>query len=332
MIKYVIIGFFAIQLSYAQVSDFDDIDFTRADNIAKLNEGESLKNLPLLAFNLTSKLHTQAEKFRAIYTWVCLNVRGDIRQNIKIEKKRKRFKSDSLEYIKWNEEYKKTAFKKLLKHKKTMCTGYAYLLKELCFLSNIDCKIINGYGITVEANVEKLELVNHSWNAVKLNNKWYLCDATWSSGYSNGENVFIKEFNDGYFLTEPVLFAKSHYPIEKKWLLDSALLKSAFVPSPVVYSDTYKYKIIPIAPTKLNVEVLKNTEINFTLKTLKAIKKETISLIQFLGNKEERLKIYDFKYIDGFIQFKHTFTRKGLHDIHIKVNDDIVLTYVVEVS
>jgi len=113
------------------VSDFKTIDFRIADNVAMLNEGSNLDNLALLAHNLTFKLPTEAEKFRAIYTWVCTNIKGDASQDNTISKKIREYKNDSLGFIKWNNEYKKIAFKKLLKRQKTMCTGYAYLIREL---------------------------------------------------------------------------------------------------------------------------------------------------------------------------------------------------------
>ena len=76
-----------------------------------------------------------------------------------------------------------------------MCTGYAYLIKELCFLANIESEIIDGYARTVRSNIDALDMANHSWNAVKLNNKWYLCDATWSSGYTLNKSIFINPFS-----------------------------------------------------------------------------------------------------------------------------------------
>ncbi len=332
MNKIGLILVFLFQLSYAQVSDFKDINFAIADNTAKLYEGESLTNLPVLVHKLTAKLPTQVEKFRAIYSWICFNIRGDINQNNKIDRKRKKYKTDSLSYSLWIEAYKRTAFKKLLKRKKTMCTGYAYLLKEMCALANIECKIINGYGRTAETNIDTLNLLNHSWNAVKLKNKWYLCDATWSSGYSDSYNVFIKDYNDGYFLTDPILFAESHYPINKKWLLDSTLMNSNFVPTPLPYSETYKHKIIPLSPNTMQVEVCKNDEVHFRIKSLKRINTNAISLILFLGNNQKTLKIYNIKQQNGIIQFKHKFAIKGFYDVHIKVNDDIVLTYTIQVT
>ncbi|WP_439150877.1 transglutaminase domain-containing protein [Winogradskyella sp.] len=216
--KYLFIWAFIIfsKLTLAQISDFKHIDFTKVDNIVKLHEGNELNNLPLLAHKLTSKLPTGVEKFRAIYLWVCLNINGDAYQHNKVSRKRKKFKNDSLGYIAWNEDFKKIAFKKLLKYKTIMCTGYAYLIKELCFIADIECEIIDGYARSFETNVEALKSINHSWNAVKLNNKWYLCDATWSSGYMINGSIFVKDYNNGYFLTDPILFAKNHYPLRQK--------------------------------------------------------------------------------------------------------------------
>ena len=314
----------------AQLSDFNAIDFTRADNIAKLNEGESLANLPLLAQKLTYKLPTEVEKFRAIYTWVCKNVKGDLTQDIKVTKKRKTLKNDSLGYIKWNNDYKKIAFKKLLKYKKTMCTGYAYLIKELCFLANIECKIIDGYGRTVSSNTEKLEQINHSWNAVKINHKWYLCDATWSSGYFI-DNLFVKDYNDGYFLTEPVLFAKNHYPLQKKWLLNKELIHQKFIATPLVYSEAFKYKIIPMLPEKMKLTTTKNSEVNFSFKSLKDSPTDKIYLVHFSGNNERKLLITDLKNENGLTQFTYKFKHKGSFDVHLKIDKDIVATYTIKV-
>ena len=315
----------------AQVSDFKNIDFTKADNIAKLNEGESLQNLSLLSYKLTSKLPAKVEKFRAIYTWVCNNVRGDFSQHSKVSRKRKKLKNDSLTLAKWNDEYKKVAFKKLLKYKKTMCTGYAYLIKELAFLADIECEIIDGYGRTVNSNIDALEMANHSWNAVKLNNKWYLCDATWSSGYMNGNNSFVQNYNDGYFLAEPILFAKDHYPIKTKWLLNNETTVKTFVTSPLIYGEAFKHKIIPLSPSKMNIEVSKNKEVSFSFKTLKDVSVDNVSLIYFLGIPEKKFPIYGLKNENGIISFKNKFKWKGFYDVHLKIDDNIVATYTIKV-
>jgi transglutaminase/protease-like cytokinesis protein 3 len=321
-----------INSSIAQISDFSNIDFDAADNIAKLYKGSDLNNLPLLAHNLTVDLPTDVEKFRAIYTWVCNNIDGDPKQDNEVIAKRKEFKNDNVAYLKWQNEFKKIAFKKLFKQQKTMCTGYAYLIKELSFLADIECEIIDGYGRTTASNVDDLDLTNHSWNAVKLNDKWYLADATWSSGYFDDYNVFINDYNDGYFLTDPILFAQSHYPINKKWLLNNTLINSEFVASPIVYGETYKHKIIPISPQKLNLTAKRFSEVEFSFKALKDIDLGKISMVQIMGVKEKPFKIYDIKEDNGLVSFKYKFKYKKHYDVHIKIDDDYVATYTIKVS
>lgn len=323
---------FIINSSIAQVSDFKDIDFSLADNIAETNKGSSLENLPLLAHNLTAKLETDAEKFRAIYTWVCNNIDGDPIQDNEVINKRKEYKDDSISYLKWSNQFKKIAFEKLYKHKKTMCTGYAYLVKELSFFANIECEIIDGYGRTTTTNVDTLELSNHSWNAVKLNNKWYLADATWSSGYFDDYNIFINDYNDGYFLTDPILFAKSHYPLEKKWLLNDSITSTHFISAPLIYGETYKRKILPISPKEMHLTSKRNAEINFSFKSSKPISLDEVSLIQYLGIREKSFKIYDLKHENGLISFKYKFKYKKHYDVHLKIDDDIVATHTINVT
>jgi transglutaminase/protease-like cytokinesis protein 3 len=81
-----------------------------------------------------------------------------------------------------------------------------------------------------------------------LNGKWYLCDATWSSGYLDEKDSFIKVYNDGYFLTDPILFGKSHLPTDSNWSLIKNLNADTFITSPLVYAETYEHGINPISP------------------------------------------------------------------------------------
>ena len=328
---YTLLLLLSINNCLSQVSDFKHVSFEKADNIAKLNKGEGLYNLPLLTHKLTNKLDTDVEKFRAIYTWVSTNIKGDYKQHTKVSRKRKELKNDSLKYINWNNKYKKVAFKKLLKHKKTMCTGYAYLIKEMAFLAGLESKIIDGYARTVTSNIDSIEMANHSWNAVKINNKWYLCDATWSSGYMIKNGIFIPDYNDGYFLTDPTLFAKNHFPIKKKWLLNSKTTVNGFTTSPLLYNQAFKYKIFTVYPSKMNVTINKNSEINFKYSTLKNITNEKISLIYYLGNEEKKLTLFNINNNNGSLSFNHKFQKKGNFDIHLKINKDIVATYTFKV-
>lgn len=314
-------------LIVAQISNFKDVEFTKAENLVKINEGSSIDNLPLLTHKLTHSLSTDIEKFRAIYLWVCHNIKGDYYQHNLVNRKREKFKNDSLGFIAWNNTYKKIAFKKLREQKKTMCTGYAYLIKEMAFIAGIECEIVDGYARSFETNVNELESFNHSWNAVWLNNKWYLCDATWSSGYMLNGNIFIKDYNDGYFLTDPVLFAKNHFPIKKKWFLNDSLKQKTFTPEPIVYGETFVHQVIPMTPQPLYSDVIKNDEITFTFKALNEIDIKDVSLVQVLGKNHRTFKIYDLKNEDGTISFNYKFKQKGTFDLHLKIKNDIVASY-----
>ncbi|KAG1657647.1 Kyphoscoliosis peptidase [Nymphon striatum] len=163
-------------------ADFSTIDFAKADSVAFIHKGESLENLPVLTHNLTANLTTDAEKFRAIYTWVCTNIENDYGSFLKTSSKRKKFAEDRDAFLEWNNSFTPKVFEKLVNEKKTACTGYAYLISELANLANLKCKIVNGYGRTATLRLDENSIPNHSWNAVELNNKWYLCDATWSAG------------------------------------------------------------------------------------------------------------------------------------------------------
>jgi len=217
----ILLLFFIFTLSlYAQRSDFKEINFQRADNIANQYKGEELYNLPMLVHNLTATLHTDVERFRAIYYWVCHNISGDYDLMYKTDRARKNLKNDPESLAVWNAKFKKEVFNRLRHKKETLCTGYAYLVKEMSNLAGLECEIINGKGPTNKMKFEDLDGPNHSWNAIKLHGKWYLCDPTWSSGVID-MSAFLFEFNyeDTYFLMEPSTFAEDHQPLDTRWLL-----------------------------------------------------------------------------------------------------------------
>jgi len=130
-LQYILLFFVACQ-SHAQISDFNHIDFKNADSAAMACKDEGLTNLAELSFKLTSNLTTDVERFRAIYRWVCGNIANDYSLYLKNKRKRERFKTDSTKLKDWNDAFRKRLFKKLLSDKKTICTGYAYVVKELC--------------------------------------------------------------------------------------------------------------------------------------------------------------------------------------------------------
>ena len=62
---FIVLSFFCLKIQ-AQQSDFNTINFEKADAVANKYKGESLESLPILSYNLTNTLATDVEKFRAI--------------------------------------------------------------------------------------------------------------------------------------------------------------------------------------------------------------------------------------------------------------------------
>ncbi|GGI56651.1 transglutaminase domain-containing protein [Winogradskyella haliclonae] len=327
--------FVFVLIGQAQAWDFNHVSFKKADSLAMANRGASLDDLPELVYNLTNSLETDAERFRAIYLWVCTNVKNDYGLYAKNKRKRKRYQDDSLKLEAWNEKFKKRIFKTLLKRKRTICTGYAYMVKTLSQLVNIDCKIINGFAKTSSGNPEDLRYPNHSWNAVKLDGKWYLSDPTWASGVQNLDNGRFKfDYNNGLFLAPPRLFAINHFPLEAEWFLfnDAQPTFTDFLEAPIVYNEAYKLLTEHKTPQKLYNEVPRNYTMNLECLLKPNINPKKISLDIDDGVSNKTVVPDNYIIKNQILYVKHNLTKYGFYDIHLSIDDQLVASYVYKVK
>lgn len=334
--KFIPIVLFLVgTFSFGQRSDFEDMEFNRADSIAIKYKGASLKNLPVLVHDLTTDLKTDVEKFRAIYTWVCTNIENDYGAYQKTVQKRKKLLEKPKALTEWNISFTPKVFKKLVNQRKTACTGYAFLIRELATLADINCEIINGYGRTPTLILDNKSIPNHSWNAVELDGKWYLCDPTWSAGrivLEEGGPRFESEYHDGYFLADPALFLKNHYPLAVEWtLLSKPPTFKQFVEGPIVYKEAFPSNIIPTEPTKMHIQTIRNKNVSFVFEVPKTFKSENISLLVNNGNNNKSV-LPNVELNQNECRLKHSFDKLGTYDVHIQVEDEIVATYVVKVK
>jgi transglutaminase/protease-like cytokinesis protein 3 len=202
----VLLVLLSIQL-YAQPKHY-----AKADSIAALYPDHSLKDLKLLSKKLTSSLTTDKERFRSIYKWVCQNIEYDLDLYDLVNYKRARL--GKKEFIEWNLNESPAITRLLIDKHRAVCTGYAWLVRELCYHAGISCEVVDG------SKDKNARFPSHSWNAVLLNGKWYLADPTWSSGFFvRGSRVFFPQFEEDYFLADPKVFARNHYPLKKVWTL-----------------------------------------------------------------------------------------------------------------
>ena len=136
---------------------------------------------------------------------------------------------------------------------KTVCSGYARLFRHFADNINLIAENIRGYakGISDGTDTKKLEKKldsNHEYNAVKLNNKWYLIDSTWGAGHIS-HGTFQKKLNPYYFCIALELLINSHYPINDNWqLLEKPLTYKEFLANLFLDSRFFEdgfYKVEP---------------------------------------------------------------------------------------
>ncbi|WP_026777123.1 transglutaminase domain-containing protein [Polaribacter sp. Hel_I_88] len=334
MQKALFVCIFFVNICVAQIADFNHINFSKADDIAKSYRSKNLLNLNEITFNITKDLETDLEKLRAIYVWICNNIANDFGLYTKNKRKRERFQKDSIRLHEWNSEFKTLLFKRLLKKKKTICTGYAYLLKEMCKIVGIEAKIVNGFGRTSTVDFSTLTEANHSWNMVKIDEKWYVCDPTWATGISfPEEGRFDFQFNEGYFLTTPQLFFKNHFPMVKEFSLLKGKTPTLqeFIEMPLLYGEAYNFLESHISPNKMYQEIKQNDVFTFEYQLKKNIIINDLKLISSTGNNDRTLKPeinLQNKKLAITYQFKH----KGFYDVHLYHQKKIIATYTFNVT
>ncbi|MBV7269510.1 transglutaminase domain-containing protein [Winogradskyella luteola] len=327
--------FFWINVSFAQISDFNHIDFKKADSIALSYPNEGLINLPELSLKLTSHLNTDVERFRAIYRWVCANIKNDYSLYLKNKYKRERFKDDSIKFKNWNTDFRKKLFNKLLRKKQTICTGYAYLIKVLAEFSDLKCEVVQGYDRVSTTDTENLTLPNHSWNAVKLNEKWYLCDPTWASGIPHPEtNRFTFNYNDGFFLANPKLFAINHFPIEAKWWLLKGDIPTfeEFLNAPVIYGNAYRKLELHVAPKQMHKNIKVSEKVIFKYQLKEPLDKSKIRFVIDSGSNQRKVKPTSIRFKENLLNIEQQFDTSGFYDLHFYIDNDLISTYTVEVN
>lgn len=328
------LAFFWIHSIHSQQADFKNVDFSKADNIAKSHRKSKLKDLNKLTFLLTQNLDSDIEKFRAIYMWVTHNIANDHRLYKKNNRKRKKFANDSIALEEWNSKLKRELFKKLLKRKKTICTGYSYLIKEMSEIVGIEAPMIPGIGKMAELTEENFKYPNHTWNAVKINDKWYLCDPTWASGISYpDQGRFIFDYNDGYFLSDPEIFIINHYPVDAKWsLLEKNIpaLKE-FLEAPLIYGSAYNSLSKHLFPKKMHHEIKENDFLEFQYILKKEIDVNKIKFAIVTGDNESVKKPEAIKKGNS-LSLELQFKNRGFYDVHLYFDNQLIATYTVRVS
>jgi transglutaminase/protease-like cytokinesis protein 3 len=309
-------------------NSFTSIDYRKADSCAHALRGHALHDLAALSAKLTNGLNTEVEKFRAIFTWVAINIGNDRELFVMNKRKREKLGGNAEAVDAWNREMSARTMKTMIEQRRTVCTGYAYLVRKLSMHAGIQCEIIHGYGRTVESNIGGQGILNHSWNAVRLNNTWHLCDPTWASGaYDREKREVVSKYEPSYFLAAPELFVRNHYPVDTTWiLLDQKPTLREFLDGPIIYVNAFRSDIHPQSPTTMHAPVKKGETVSVSFDGPNNLEKELWIMV---GQKEIRTQAKTTSLKNGRTNYAiaHRFSSKGNYNVHIIGRDGPMVTW-----
>lgn len=207
MLRYVVVLKFCFFSLNAQVTKADY--YNKIDNKV-FTFSKTAPDAPfdsITAF-VNNNFQTQEDRARAYYTWIALNVSYDVEHLNELNL----MKVFSVNRV--TSTGQKT--KDVLKNKKAVCEGYSNLMVDFCKSSSIPCFLVCGYVKTPEGNIPE---ILHAWNVLRIDSVWTMLDITWSSGYLNFDNKYVKRFSNKYFMPRPKIFIKDHFPLDPQWQL-----------------------------------------------------------------------------------------------------------------
>lgn len=241
-------------------SQFDTVDAKVRSYGSDFNTSKDLSERILKDFS------TQKNRIRALYTWLCLNIRYDLDAYKSGQTAISFSYTSKADFNKKMKAINNKIVDETIRTNKALCEGYAQTFKQVSEQLGIQCEVIGGYAkssVDDIGNVPNQE--NHAWNAVRINEKWYLVDATWGAGHFYGDR-WTTEYNDFYFLTQPDAFSKSHYPTDKKWFLsETTMTKKQFYDLPIFKRSFFENNLELIWPKSGIIIAEKDRDITFLM-------------------------------------------------------------------
>ena len=189
---YLILSLFLSLLSFGQIN----IGYALIDKQISNIPTSSSNSTEAIANYINANFKTDADKIRAVFYWTASNISYDVANMYAVN-----FNETSQDRI-----------IKALKTKSGVCIHYAEVFNEISNKIGIHSYIVEGYT----KQYGKVANLAHAWCAAKIDNKWYLFDPTWGSGYVNN-GKFTKKLNDYYFKAVPSKLISSHIPFDYLW-------------------------------------------------------------------------------------------------------------------
>jgi hypothetical protein len=136
--------------------------------------------------------------------------------------------------------------------RKAVCQGYANLLAALGQAIGENIVVVTGKSRT--SGTDRTGQ-GHAWNAIEINQEWYLLDATWDSGSVDG-STFIKRYRTAYLMPPPEVLIHDHFPDDMNFqLLSPPLNRSEFLQKPMLQPEFFAERLNLINPSHDQVNV-----------------------------------------------------------------------------
>ena len=251
---------FFLFISIATFSqNFDTVD-------AKILTYPRFNNVEDLANRIDKDFKSDAYKARAAFFWLAKNIRYNLKEYYNPRKRSYRFKySSEADRIQKIQAINDSFIAATFKNKLGVCEEYAQSFKKICDLLHIEAAVIKGNVRTDAREIGTVSnTTNHAWNAVKIDGKWQILDATWAAGYEyNGK--WVRKFNE-YFYNIPIdKIFKTHYPKEAIWVLHFGRMSLEEFYNQPIYTNTFLALDSELISPKNGIINLKKSE-NIVLK------------------------------------------------------------------
>jgi len=182
------------------------------------------KFLPDVVTRITSGLTDPFQRAKVINDWICDNIVYDVETYFNRTNRRQDYVS-------------------VLKNKLGVCSGYANLFNQMCRLASIESISISGFSKRTGHNGFISPSPDHDWNAVKINNKWYLIDVTWNAGYL-AQSTYIKQYTTNYLFLDSRAFLYTHLPANNKFQFYAPVLtREQFIREPYITGAFFRYQL-----------------------------------------------------------------------------------------
>ena len=260
----------------------------------------------------TEKLN-DTEKSYVLYLWICENISYDTSALI-------------------NPNFALKVPESVYDFGKASCQGYSNLFKDLSDFLNLEVKSVECYVKGYNYNVGSIILnSNHEYNVIKLNNKWYHIDCTWGAGDIDN-NKFHKCFKDFYFLPDPEILIKTHFPENEEWqLTQKKYTLDEFLNGPEIRLEFHKLGFTNFYPNEGTILLKDSNTQKFIVYGDNLNTKGAMCCLLYYENNvyNQKLGTTKVNFYDDRFEADTIFNKKGKYRIQIFASDNREDNYVI---